>query len=297
MFGYVRPLRDELKLRDYDAYRAAYCGLCRAMGRSYGFLARFLVNYDMTFLYLLRASTREEAERRRCHCPAGLCRRETCVCDEEGYEPVAAYNLILCRHKLRDNVRDSGFFRGLPYRLAALALRRPCRRAARRFPAYDCLVREQLARLAELEAEQSPQMDAAADTFARLTAGCVSDVSAPELRRPMEALLYQLGRFIYLTDALDDLAEDCKKQNYNPLRFRFSPREGKLAPADLDYLTQLTEASVNLAGAALELLPMQSHRLLLENVIYLGLPAVFAAVRQGRFQSRKKEPRRKERFL
>lgn len=28
MFGYVRPVRDELKCRDFDLYRAAYCGLC-----------------------------------------------------------------------------------------------------------------------------------------------------------------------------------------------------------------------------------------------------------------------------
>ena len=31
MFGYVRPVRDELKCRDFDLYRAAYCGLCRCM--------------------------------------------------------------------------------------------------------------------------------------------------------------------------------------------------------------------------------------------------------------------------
>ena len=46
MFGYVRPRRDQLAEADLDAYQAAYCGLCRALGKRYGFFARFLVNYD-----------------------------------------------------------------------------------------------------------------------------------------------------------------------------------------------------------------------------------------------------------
>ena len=53
MFGYVRPLRDELKCRDFDLYRAVYCGLCAAMRRRYGWLAPMFLNYDFTFLALL----------------------------------------------------------------------------------------------------------------------------------------------------------------------------------------------------------------------------------------------------
>ena len=53
MFGYVRPLRDELKCRDFDLYRAVYCGLCRCMRRRYGLLAPMFLNYDFTFLALL----------------------------------------------------------------------------------------------------------------------------------------------------------------------------------------------------------------------------------------------------
>ena len=53
MFGYVLPRKDKLSEEDFARYRAAYCGLCRSLKRNYGFHARFLVNYDMTFLYFL----------------------------------------------------------------------------------------------------------------------------------------------------------------------------------------------------------------------------------------------------
>ena len=36
MFGYVRPLKSELKIREFGQFEAAYCGLCHTLGREYG---------------------------------------------------------------------------------------------------------------------------------------------------------------------------------------------------------------------------------------------------------------------
>ena len=70
MFGYVRPWRDELKVRQNRDYEALYCGVCHALGKRHGFLARMFLNYDFTFLaMLLDGPTPEPAPAR---CPAGL---------------------------------------------------------------------------------------------------------------------------------------------------------------------------------------------------------------------------------
>ena len=288
MFGYVRPRRDRMGQAELEAWQAAYCGLCRALGKGYGFSARFLVNYDMTFLYLLRASVSEPAGTARCWCPAKVCGRKSCTLDPEGFGAAAAFTVILCYEKLRDNVRDEGFFKGLPYRFLSLVYRRAYKRAAARQPDFAALTARQLAALRELEAAESPSVDAVADAFAQITAGCAGDLADPALRRPMEQVLYQTGRFLYLADALDDLKKDCESGSYNPLRFRFAPENGALSEEDLAYLTQLTDCSVNLAGAALALLPLRSHETLLENIVYLGFPAVFAAVKAGKFNARDK---------
>ena len=55
MYGYVRPVRDELKVREYEQFRGAYCGLCHTLKKRYGPLMRFAVNYDLTFLAMLLA--------------------------------------------------------------------------------------------------------------------------------------------------------------------------------------------------------------------------------------------------
>ena len=79
MFGYVRPLRGELKVRALEQYQADYCGLCRSLGKHFGFAARFTVSYDLLFLYLILSGTEPEAERSRCRCPAKPWRCRACA--------------------------------------------------------------------------------------------------------------------------------------------------------------------------------------------------------------------------
>ncbi len=286
MFGYVRPRRDLLKQEDFEAYRRAYCGLCRALGKQYGFRARFLVNYDMTFLYLVRAGVLPPRGAARCWCPARVCGRKDCTLDAPDFAPVAACSVILSYEKLRDNLRDEGFFRGLPSRLLFLLFRRAYRKASRQLPDFAALCGRQLSALHKLESEKSLSIDATADAFAQIVSGCVADVGDAALRRPMEQVLYHTGRFLYLVDALDDLKRDCEKDAYNPLRYRFSVTDGALGEEDLTYLTQLINGSVNLAGAALELLPGLAYRNLLENIVYYGFASVFSAVKTGKFQAK-----------
>ena len=289
MFGYIRPVRDELRMKDYDRYHAAYCGLCRSLGKRFGFFSRFLVNYDLTFLYLLLSSPESPQPLDRCRCPARLgCRKKPCIVDPSLMDDVAAADVILCRHKLEDDILDAGFWKASVCRLVKLLTAGGYRKARKQLPDFDKTVQAQLQALRGLEQEDSPSIDATADCFARILSGCALRFDAPELLRPLEQLLYHIGRFIYLIDALDDLAEDCKTGSYNPLRFRFQTEDGKLREEDASYFRELINASVNLCGAAFELLPHRSHGELLENIIYLGLPAVSRAVESGGFRQQAK---------
>ena len=60
MFGYVTPFKPELKIREFEVYKAVYCGLCRELGKRFGPAARLTLNYDFTFLALLAMSVREK---------------------------------------------------------------------------------------------------------------------------------------------------------------------------------------------------------------------------------------------
>ena len=56
MFGYLQVDKAELKVREWEAYKSVYCGLCRQMGRDYSFLSRLALSYDCTYYAMLLMS-------------------------------------------------------------------------------------------------------------------------------------------------------------------------------------------------------------------------------------------------
>ena len=60
MLGYVRVKSQELRLREYDCYRALYCGLCKSMGKCTGQCSRMTLSYDFVFLAAVRIALTEE---------------------------------------------------------------------------------------------------------------------------------------------------------------------------------------------------------------------------------------------
>ena len=70
MFGYVKPLPGELKVKEYEFYKAAYCGLCRALKEKSRILP-FTLSYDFVFLAILKmAVANEKPEIRKIRCIA-----------------------------------------------------------------------------------------------------------------------------------------------------------------------------------------------------------------------------------
>ena len=58
MFGYLQIDKAELKVREYEAYKSVYCGLCKQLGRDYSIFARFALSYDCTFYAITLMSLR-----------------------------------------------------------------------------------------------------------------------------------------------------------------------------------------------------------------------------------------------
>ena len=289
MFGYVRPALDRLDEGQRDAYQSAYCGLCHALGRRHGFLARFTLRYDFTFLAILLSAGEAEDGFLRLRCPAHPLQKPRICLSGARLDAAADQSIILTYYKLSDDVDDRSAVFGLPYRFVRRLFRRSYRRAAKAQPEFDAQVREGLGRLRQLEEEQSPELDRAADAFARILAS--ASTAYPEgslMRRTLEEMLYHLGRWIYLMDAWDDLEEDKRHGRYNPLDARFQGR----AAEEKEYLNTTAVHSARLAGAAANLMELGRWALIVENVLYLGLPAVQSAVLDGSWREMRKTRRR-----
>lgn len=142
MFGYVRPFKGEMLVKEYDAYKGVYCQLCRALGKYYGFPMRLTLSYDCTLYALLALNQRDadvKAEKKRCCCnPMKKC---TYVCPanedvfaEEAFHKAAALSIIMTVHKLRDTAADEDGLKAFGARVLRLFTRRAMKKASNDYP-------------------------------------------------------------------------------------------------------------------------------------------------------------------
>jgi len=290
MFGYVRPLKGELKVYEFENFKAAYCGLCHTLGKRYGLPARFILSYDMAFFAAVAHGAGGEpmkADRRRCI--AHPLRRRCVLCRYSGQELAADLTIILTHFKLRDAVMDAPKLKK-PFYAAALLLFSPFWRRARRYrPMLAEKTGERLSRLWTLEKERCDSLDLCADQFAALLTAAADELGEAQHRQAAQ-LFYHLGRWIYIIDACDDLKRDCEKGQYNPVALRYDIKDGVLPPDIKEEITVTLSHSRSTAASALALMDLGPWMGFASNVINYGLPATETAVLEGRWRKSDERP-------
>ena len=262
-----------MKCKEFDLYRATYCGLCRCLRDKYGFLPPMFLSYDFTFLALLLWEP-EDGFRPcagRCHVKPWV-RKPMCPVSP-ALEQTADASVILTYWKLRDGVADEHGGKKLAAWILAGMMKPAYTKAAAARPEFDAAAQAHLASLSRLEKENCPSIDRTADAFACLLRDAAQGHG--EQGRVLEQILYHVGRWIYLADARDDLEEDRRQGNYNPLLLRYGQEMDDTALED----TMLH--SLEMAAAALQLGRFGCRLPVLENILCLGLPLVQKAVFNG----------------
>ena len=283
MFGYVRVPLAELPAEETERFRAAYCGLCHVLGQRYGAAARFILNYDFTFLAVLLGG--ESKNCRVCRrCAVRPFEKRNVLCANEAMHIAADESVILAYWKVKDEICDGGFFKGLKYRAALAALQRSYEKARVLRPGFDEVAQRELSRLRKMEQENCPSIDLPADAFANILSAAAEEVEEEAKRRILRETLYQLGRWVYLVDAADDLKEDSKSGNYNPLILRYGLQGGEFTEeAQKEFITPL-DHSARLAASGAALLDVGEWNNIVESTLNRGLFYVAAQVLNGTYQ-------------
>ncbi|MBO5258293.1 MAG: hypothetical protein J6C42_12400 [Clostridia bacterium] len=288
MFGYVRPLVPQLKVMEYEMYRAVYCGLCRAMGRVTGQMSRLTLSYDFTLLAMVRMileGVTPEFERFRC--AAHPLKQRTFVRDNAVLEYAAAMSAVLAYLKNRDDLADERGLKKVRAMLADVPVTQMNRHGMRYLPetaADELACRMDV--LAALEAAGCPSVDQAADAFGGVLAYVFALGLDGDAAVLAEDIGRHVGRFVYVCDAADDLPEDIRRGRYNPLAVGW----GDLAVTADGAMTDLVKGSLEISlPLDLEGLGRAADRLnrehpltpIVRNLVYLGLPASMRRVLYG----------------
>lgn len=292
MFGYVEPDKPELKIREFDVFRGYYCSLCKTIGRRYGQVKRLSLSYDLTFLYLLLDAlsplpSRGKMER----CIAHPIKKRFVVFSNNFAEYASDMNIILTYYNLKDKWADEKHLVG---GAGSLVLKRAFKKAKKRYPEKCSAIEDHLNKLAELEKSGCDSIDEAAEPFAAIMrelfeCGYIKDETE---KKTLGWMGYNLGRWIYMLDAYDDIEEDIKSNSYNPLvkQYRFT---GEDIPGFKESIREALNFNLTYSLSEVEkaysLLGIEKNKGILDNILYSGLIVKTDKVLQGRCIENEKE--------
>ncbi len=273
MFGYVKPLIPELKVKENELYRGTYCGLCRTMGKSTGCLSKLTLNYDFAYLALVRfVLEKRRAVARMRRCPVHPFKRRVMLEPDDTLRYCARASVILTRLKLQDNVKDSRGMAKLKARIVSL-MRIFLKKTHKDLAPLENKVCELIERLSALEKEKCDSIDTVADIFGEILSNIASyglDGSASIIASELGK---RLGRWIYVMDACDDYERDIKDDSYNPLMYSY----GKELTEENRYALRCASMlELDAMSKAMELMDFSEHRDvegILKNIMYLGMVA------------------------
>ena len=275
MFGYVIVDKPSLRIREYDYYRATYCGLCHTMGKCTGCLSRLTLSYDITFFALLRemlSGTKVEFVKKRC-VRHPIKKIETVQINSE-LEYSACVGAQLAFGKIVDNVNDEKGIKRLAARTCQVIFGKMDMRSFDMIPSIAGFISQKLDVISQIEDDRIASIDAPAEVFGDLMAGLLSYELEGEKKLIAEKIGKRIGRWIYIVDAFDDYDSDRESGSYNPFVELY---EGKdFTEDDLVSISKMLEAELSLAFSAIELLDDDKDKNrseIIKNILCLGMPA------------------------
>ncbi|MDE7379963.1 MAG: hypothetical protein K2N14_02820 [Clostridia bacterium] len=213
MFGYINPDRPYLFIKDETLYKAIYCGMCRSIGKGCGNFSKTALTYDIAFMSaLLHNIAGCDVKLKRRHCGLHIIKRRPMAEPDDISILLGCVNTALAYYKLLDDKADGdkkGAF--------AFAYKRGFKRVLKKYPRVAEIVKNGIDKQRETELANCKIIDEACEATAQMMKELSALALGEYATEHTGALCYDIGKWVYLADALDDYDKDVKKGRYNVL--------------------------------------------------------------------------------
>lgn len=265
MFGYVNVDRDKLSDGEKGLYQTFMCGLCISTKKYFPNVARMSVNYDINFFNVLFHSVADvDVEIVHDRCVAHPVRKRTILKTTEITDKLAIANVMLVYLNILDDVVDGG---SLKKKMALSTFKKSYCIAAGKWKELDDVLTSRYNDLREIEKESCNSLDAVCHPFADLSRQFAVLVMGEMCNNYLADLCYNIGKWIYLIDALDDVEKDIKKGNYNAF-LQYYNGDLSAIKQNIDEISFVMYAVLNRIASCYNDLNLTKYRCLLDNVIY-----------------------------
>ncbi len=266
MFGYVTVGKNQLTEEEYGVFSSYYCGVCKAIGKNASQTARLGLSYDITFLALVLSSLSDDGITTEERCVVHPFKKRRCLRGDKAIEYAALAGVVLSYLKLKDDWNDE---RSIKSFFGMTLFRRAYKKARKQLPdAYNC-IKKQLDILSSYEKAHSSSIDDTAEAFGKILQLLFVPpyIDDEKLCRKLSWMGYNLGRWIYIIDAVNDLESDIKTGGYNTFK--------EMGYSDQRECAQAMELSLTLTlegiASAFELIDFKRNRDIIGKIIYISL--------------------------
>ncbi len=265
MFGYVN-ISKNLEEGQRGLWQTFMCGLCFSTKKLFGNIPRMFISNDINFFNVLFHSVENvdvQVEQSRCF--SHPFKKRSILKMTDLTDKIAVGNIILNYLNIYDDVVDGG---GAKKRVALSLYKKSYQKAKKQWKELDDVICLRYEQLRELEKSHCNSLDRVAHSFATLSQDFCKLVLGDHTSEYIETLCYNIGKWIYFIDALDDVEKDLKNKNYNPFVSCYGVKTVEELAQNKEEISFLMYAVLNRIAQSFNDLNLTKYVCVLKNVLF-----------------------------
>jgi hypothetical protein len=282
MFGYTVPVETTMSSYETQVYRNYYCETCHQLRDGYGYISTMTLNYEMTFASLLLNSLLDDGILIEGEPKGRICVIRPSAGHTDILHRLAAYSILVTNNSLVDDKADKP---SLKANLGLLGLNRAINKAATEFPDYHKLIMDGYEGLRQAERSNAADPLVMGDLSAKSMLDVLDKMLGGKFDAELREMFHQLGIWVYVMDAVEDLDQDHRDGTYNPFLSDCTDFVSMH-----DYVTRniyrvsglLGSVIGNIQRSYVALRPrLRFNQPIIDNIIYQGMPISAQRVLHG----------------
>lgn len=274
MFGYIKPDKENLYVKELNLYKAVYCGLCETIKKKVSFFLPMTLSYDFVFLTMVRASlTKEKSTVKKGRCKYNILKKASYCIPIESALFSGRCALLLTTMKVKDDLKDSDtpLYKKAIYLPLYAYLDAKTKKLIKSCPEFKNIskaIEVTLSSMDLLEKEKCADIDKMSELFGGMMADMLSYSLEGRFQVIAKEIGNNIGKYIYLIDAIDDLSSDLKTKSYNPLIEKYGTVESMIK--EKNALDVALSMYANNAILAFNLIEAHDYSSIINNILSLG---------------------------
>lgn len=221
MIGYLKPNFKNFSKKQKKIYKTFYCGLCKAIKKQYNYLGILSLSYEMTaFLILLYGLKKEEYRTFLGSCTISPFVPVSYVdYFRDDFSLAAHISLTIIYYEIKDNLEDIG---GIKWNFINTLFRKKGKHSVDSLNLYNGYYNynNEFEKYYNTEKKSNITFDEIIETEGNLVQILFDPLTKYQDKSTtnlLSRLSFLLGQWIFLIDACDDLSDDKKTGNFNPI--------------------------------------------------------------------------------